>query len=162
MRDFITSIESELRRYKELADKALVQVSDAQLTVAIGAESNPIAVVVKHVGGNLTSRFTDFLVNDGEKPWRERDREFELDDSSRDSILEPWERGWRVLFETLASLSDTDLTRVVTIRSEPMPVHAALHRSLAHTASHVGQIVYLARALRGAEWVTLSVPRAPR
>jgi hypothetical protein len=159
MRDITASIESEYRRYKTLADKAIAQVSDADLTVAIGSESNPIGVISRHVGGNLASRFTDFLTSDGEKPWRQRDEEFEPAESSRASVLDEWERGWRVLFDTLASLTDAELTRTVTIRSERMPVHVALHRSLAHTASHVGQIVYVAKALRGADWATLSIPR---
>jgi hypothetical protein len=159
MRDLTASIESEFRRYKAMADMAMGQVSDADLVVVVGVESNPIGVIVKHIGGNLTSRFTDFLKSDGEKTWRQRDGEFEIVGTSRAAVVDVWECGWRVLFETLASLSDADLTRTITIRSEPMPVYVALHRSLAHTASHVGQIVYVAKVLRGAGWATLSIPR---
>lgn len=159
MRDVVASIESEYQRYKTMADKAMAQLGDADLLAATGEESNSIAVIVKHVGGNLASRFTDFLTTDGEKPWRARDEEFETAGATRADLLGGWERGWDVLFRTLASLTDADLTRQVTVRGEAMPVHAALHRSLAHTASHVGQIVYIAKAIRGAAWQTLSIPR---
>lgn len=159
MRQMIVSIEREYHRYKSMADKALAQVSDEEFAAGLGAGSNEIGTIVKHVGGNLKSRFTDFLDSDGEKPWRQRDGEFELGDAPRAEVLVVWEQGWRTLFDALAALRDCDLTRMVTIRSEEMPVYAALHRSLAHTAAHVGQIVYVAKVLRGTAWVTLSIPR---
>jgi Protein of unknown function (DUF1572) len=159
MRAFTESIESEYRRYKTMADKAVAQVRDDEFFANGSDASNSIAVIVRHVGGNLLSRFTDFLTSDGEKPWRQRDDEFEQEGQTRVELLEQWERGWGVLFSTLAALSDADLSRQITIRKEPLPVHAALHRSLAHTASHVGQIVYVAKGLRGADWSTLSIAR---
>lgn len=159
MRTFVQSIESEYARYKTMADKAIQQLSDDEIMLAPGADSNSVAVIVKHVGGNLASRFTDFLTTDGEKPWRQRDEEFETGSAARADVLGVWEKGWGVLFATLSSLTDADLAKTVTIRGEGMPVHVALHRSLAHTASHVGQIVYAAKAMRGAAWQTLSIPR---
>jgi Protein of unknown function (DUF1572) len=159
MRNVIGSIESEYRRYMMMADKTMAQLTDDQLFIAHGSESNSVAVIVRHVGGNLRSRFTNFLAEDGEKAWRRRDEEFEAAGDTREQIMSEWEQGWAVLLNTLASLTDADLTRTVSIRLETMPVHAALHRSLAHTASHVGQIVYVAKALRGADWQTLSILR---
>lgn len=159
MRDVVTSIEAEYHRYKTMADKAMAQLEDGDLMAASGEESNSIAVIVKHVGGNLASRFTDFLTTDGEKPWRARDEEFVAAGATRADLLAAWERGWGVLFGTLAALTDADLARPVAVRGEVMPAHAALHRSLAHTASHVGQIVYIAKAIRGAAWQTLSIAR---
>jgi hypothetical protein len=159
MRTFIQSIESEYARYKTMADKAIQQLSDDEVMLAPGADSNSVAVIVKHVGGNLASRFTDFLTTDGEKPWRQRDEEFETGSAARADVLAVWEKGWAVLFATLSSLTDADLTKTVTIRGEGMPAHVALHRSLAHTASHVGQIVYAAKAMRGGAWQTLSIPK---
>jgi uncharacterized damage-inducible protein DinB len=159
MREFLSSIEREYRLYKAMAEKTFDQVSDDQLTVTVGAEGNSIAVVVWHVSGNLKSRFTDFLATDGEKPWRDRESEFDTRPVDLKTVREKWEDGWQVLFATLATLTDDDLRKTVTIRAEAMPVHSALHRSLAHTASHIGQIVLLGKSLRGAEWRTLTMPR---
>jgi hypothetical protein len=159
MREFLGSIEREYRQYKKMAEATFDQLSDDQLTVTVGAEGNSLAVVVWHVAGNLRSRFTDFLTTDGEKPWRDRESEFDFRPVDQKALREKWEEGWRVLFATLGALTDEDLRKTVTIRAEAMPVHAALHRSLAHTASHVGQIVLLGKTLRGSEWRTLSIPR---
>ena len=163
-RGLVASLEREYRRYKGYAEKSFEQVTADQLTAVLGDGSNSIAVLVWHVSGNLRSRFTDFLGTDGEKPWRDRDSEFDDRPVTRDELLAKWEDGWSVLFASLASLADADLARDVSIRGERMAVHDALHRSLAHTASHVGQIVLLAKALRGADWRTLTIPRraAPR
>ena len=161
-RALVASLEREYRRYTCYAERAFEQVSDAQLKAPLGEGANSIAVLVWHVSGNLRSRFTDFLASDGEKPWRDRDSEFDDREPGREELLTKWEEGWAVLFATLATLSDADLARPVSIRGEQMAAHEALHRSLAHTASHVGQIVLLAKALRGAEWRTLTIPRRPR
>ena len=159
MRDVISSVETEFQKYKALAEDAMSQLDDAQLAVAAGAtESNSVAVLVWHVSGNLTSRFTDFLTSDGEKPWRHRDEEFVRRQVSRAQMMEKWERGWKVLFETLATLSDADLTRQVTIRKQPCSVVDALHRAFAHICYHVGQIVLLSKTARGEAWRNLSVP----
>jgi hypothetical protein len=159
MRAFIESVEFEYRRYKTLSDKSMAQVDDREFFATASDGSNSIAAIAKHVGGNLASRFTDFLTTDGEKPWRKRDEEFEAEGTARADVLAVWENGWRALFDTLADLSDADLNRPVVIRGEGLPVHAALHRSLAHTASHAGQIQFAAKAFRGAGWSNLSVPR---
>lgn len=148
------------QRLKDLAERALAQVDDAQFFHAIDDEANSIAILVKHIGGNLRSRFTDFLTTDGEKPDRDRDAEFiATDTSARAKLMDTWHIGWRVLFESLASLTPADLSATVRIRGEAMTVVAALHRSLAHISQHVGQIVLLAKHFRGADWKTLSIPR---
>jgi hypothetical protein len=153
----ISSIESEYRRYKGLAEAAIAQVSDAELTVPGAGGGNSIAVLCRHVGGNLRSRFTEFLTSDGEKPWRKREEEFQGRLVSREAMLEHWERGWAALFGALGELADADLERQVTIRGQPLRVVEALHRSLAHASYHVGQIVFLARGIRGDEWRFLSI-----
>jgi Protein of unknown function (DUF1572) len=158
MNTLIKSIDGEYRRYKTLAERALEQVSEAQLSAPGLGDGNSLAVICWHLSGNLRSRFTDFLTSDGEKPWRHRDGEFEARTVSRAELMATWEQGWRILLETLAELTDDMLDRTVTIRGEALRVHEALHRSLAHTAYHVGQIVYLAKAFRGDGWTYLSIP----
>jgi uncharacterized damage-inducible protein DinB len=157
-RRLITSIENEYRRYKALGESAIGQLSDDQLSARAGDVDNSIAVIVWHVSGNLTSRFTDFLTSDGEKPWRHREEEFSRRTVTRDELLAKWNDGWRALLDALQGLADDDLFRTVAIRGQSLAVHEALHRSLAHTAHHVGQIVYLAKALRGSGWSYLSIP----
>lgn len=150
----------EFRRTKELADKAMVQVSDDDFFAAPDSQTNSIALVVKHVAGNLRSRWTDFLTTDGEKPDRDRDAEFGIGpDDRRATLMARWERGWSILFTTLEGLRDADLDAVVTIRGEPHSVYQAIHRQLAHYAYHAGQIVLLARHYVGDSWKTLSVAR---
>lgn len=156
----IESIRAEFLRYKTLAERAIAQVPDEQLGQPGPNDGNSIAIIVWHLSGNMRSRFTDFLTSDGEKPWRTRDEEFEPRAVTRQDLLTRWESGWQVLLAALEMLSDVDLARTVTIRTEPMPVHLALHRSLAHTSYHVGQIVYLAHSIRGHDWTYLSI--APR
>jgi uncharacterized damage-inducible protein DinB len=158
-RALLTSIESEYQRYRTLGERAINQMSDEQLSHTPDPESNSVTTIVWHISGNLESRFTDFLTSDGEKPWRKRDEEFEARRVSRADLLEKWERGWRVLDASLQALTDADLSRTIAIRGESMPVHQALHRSLAHTSYHVGQIVYLAKSLQGGKWATLSMPK---
>ena len=157
-RDFIGSIEGEYRHYKALAEGAMDQLSPEELcSYAIGSEHS-IITLVWHISGNLRSRFTEFLSSDGEKSWRGRDSEFESRQTSRAELVQKWENGWNVLFGTLAELDDDDLNRTVSIRSVPLDVHEALHRSLAHASYHVGQIVYVAKSLRGDAWQYLSIP----
>ncbi len=156
-RALVASIEVEYRRYKTLGENAVSQLPDAQLAEAAGS-SNSIATIVWHLAGNLTSRFTDFLTSDGEKPWRDRDSEFLTRQVTRAELQAKWEDGWRVLFAAVSPLTDADLAKTVTIRAQPHTVAEALHRSLAHTSYHVGQIVFVAKALRGADWRYLSIP----
>ena len=158
MRDQLTSFESEFRRYKALAEGAMAQVDEAVLNRTAAGFDNSIAVLVWHISGNLKSRFTDFLTTDGEKPWRARDQEFVARHVSRQELQRKWEEGWRTLFDTLHGLEDPDGTRTITIRKEPMSVFQALHRSLAHVAYHVGQIVYIAKAATADAWHFLSIP----
>jgi hypothetical protein len=157
-RTLISSIEQEYRRYKTLGDGALAQLADDDLVVRGATWDNSIATIVWHVAGNLESRFTEFLDSDGEKPWRNRESEFEARSVPRAELAAKWDRGWKILFDALAPLTDADLERMVAIRGQPLPVHEALHRSLAHASYHVGQIVYQAKSLRGAEWKFLSIP----
>jgi uncharacterized protein DUF1572 len=148
------------RKQKELADRAIAQIDDADFFRTIDAESNSIAILVKHVGGNLESRWTDFLTTDGEKPTRDRDGEFVVGSTAeRQAIMHRWSSGWETLFKTLSELRPSDLTATVVIRGEPMPAVAAMHRALAHISQHVGQIVLLAKHYRSADWKTLSIPR---
>jgi Protein of unknown function (DUF1572) len=151
---------AEFRKYKKFADKAVAQVSDADFFRKLDPESNSVALLMKHIAGNLRSRWTDFLTSDGEKPDRNRDTEFErYDADTKESILARWESGWRMLFEALAPLGDDDLQRTVVIRGEPHTVVQAINRQVTHYASHVGQIVFLAKHLAGDRWKTLSIPR---
>lgn len=157
---YLAELGRQLRGHKRMAEAAMAQLEDKDLFTAIDSESNSIAVLVKHIAGNARSRFTDFLTSDGEKPDRFRDREFELtSDTTRDDVLRWWEEGWSRVFGTLQSLKPEDLARTVTIRQEPHTVMQALNRALAHYAQHIGQIVFLAKHLRSAEWKTLSIPR---
>ena len=152
------SIRAEYLRYKELAEKAVAQLEPADLTAAPPGAGNSIATICWHVSGNLRSRFTDFLTSDGEKPWRKRDEEFEARDITRDALLAKWQQGWDALLQALAGLNDSHLQQEVAIRGQKLTVAEALVRSLAHTASHVGQIVYAAKMLRGKDWTYLSIP----
>ncbi len=155
----LASIEAEYRRYKALADAAISQVGDEELARTGPGDSNSIEMLVRHLTGNLRSRFTDFRTSDGEKPWRNRDDEFEPASLSRQDLLAAWDEAWDVLFAALSSVSDTDLGGTVTVRRQPLRIDEALHRSLAHAAYHVGQIVYLAKAMRAESWHCLSIPR---
>jgi hypothetical protein len=148
-----------LRYYKRLGDRAMAQAPDAALFASLDEESNSIAIIVKHVAGNMLSRWTDFLTTDGEKPGRKRDTEFEDPPKTREELLAHWEAGWQCMFDALAQLTDADLTRTVYIRTEPHSVMQAIQRQVGHYAYHVGQIVYLAKHFSGAKWTTLTVPR---
>lgn len=147
------------RSYKTMAERAMAQVSDEQLTLALDGEMNSIAVLVKHMAGNMRSRWTDFLTTDGEKPDRQRDGEFEAPPATRAELMGMWEEGWNCVFRALEPLSDEDLARRVIIRGETHSVMQAINRQVAHYASHVGQIIMLAKHLRGPAWQSLSIPR---
>jgi hypothetical protein len=160
---FTTSyIEDSLalfRQYKMLADRAMEQVTDEQLFAAIDPEANSIAIIVKHLSGNMRSRWTDFLTTDGEKPGRDRDSEFVDPPATRQAVLEAWAEGWARLFQALAPLSDADLGRTITIRGEAHSVMQAINRQVAHYGLHVGQIVLLAKHFAGHRWQSPSVPK---
>jgi hypothetical protein len=150
----------QLRKLKDLADKAMAQIRDEDFFATLDAESNSIAVIVKHMAGNMRSRWTDFLTSDGEKPDRKRDLEFEIEvRDSKESLLKRWEIGWRCVFDALTPLKPEDLGTTVVIRGEPHSVIQAINRQLTHYAYHVGQIVFLAKHAAGPRWQSLSVPR---
>jgi len=150
------------RYYKKLGERAMAQCPDEALFICLDAESNSIAIIVKHLSGNMRSRWLDFLTTDGEKPDRNRDTEFESPPVTRAQLMELWERGWKYVFDALEPLTEADLTRTVTIRSEPHSVMQAINRQVAHYAHHVGQILFLAKHLaftKTGKWESLSVPR---
>jgi len=144
------------RNYKKMAERAMEQISEREFFHAIDSEANSIAVIVKHIAGNLVSRWTDFLVSDGEKPDRNRDTEFEVIGDTRESLMEFWERSWQTLFENIEPLTVNDFAKTVTIRGEPHTIVEAFNRQLTHYAYHVGQIVFLAKHYKSADWKTLS------
>jgi hypothetical protein len=150
---------SLFRYYKKLAEGAIEQVTDDQLFVRLDEEMNSIAIMIKHMAGNMRSRWTDFLTTDGEKPNRNRDTEFLEPPDSRAGLMRVWDEGWQRVFEAIEPLSDADLERMVTIRGEPHSVMQAINRQIAHYAYHCGQIVFLAKHFRASEWRSLSVPR---
>ncbi|HRI04575.1 MAG TPA: DUF1572 family protein [Pyrinomonadaceae bacterium] len=147
------------RNYKKMAERAIEQVSDEEFFALIDAEANSIAVIVKHIAGNLNSRWRDFLTSDGEKDDRHRDTEFELIDDTRESLMQFWERGWQTLFDAIEPLTPEDFSRTVPIRGEPHTIVEAINRQLTHYTYHIGQIVLLAKHYRSSEWKTLSVPK---
>lgn len=157
---FLESAIAEFRQLKRLSERAMAQLDDAQFFAQIDAESNSVAIIVKHVAGNLRSRWTDFLTSDGEKPDRNRDGEFILDSAAtREALMQAWERNWQLLFDALNPLKPEDAMRQVVIRHEPHTVIQAVHRQMLHYAQHVGQIIFLAKHLKAGDWKTLSVPR---
>lgn len=157
--EFMSAIINAFEANKRLADRAVAQMPDDKLHVALDANTNSIAAIMKHVAGNLISRWTDFLTTDGEKPWRDRDGEFVDSFRSRAELVEFWERGWACLLKSLKSLAPEDLEKTVLIRGEPHSVPLAAERSLGHTCYHIGQIVQVARVHAGEKWSTLTIPR---
>jgi hypothetical protein len=157
--EVLASASATFRSNKNLADRAIAQLPDPSLRVALDANTNSVAIIMKHVAGNLLSRWTDFLATDGEKPWRNRDDEFVDSFQNRQQVLDFWEQGWACLFATLDSLRPEDLAKTVTIRGEPHSVPLAIHRSLAHCGYHIGQIVLVARLLAADNWQVLTIPR---
>jgi hypothetical protein len=157
---YLEEVVHQLRKLKNQADRALAQIGDEHLFATLGPESNSIAVIMKHVAGNMRSRWTDFLTSDGEKPDRHRDAEFELAEAdTADRIRARWEAGWQLALDAIGSLSPADLERTIRIRGEAHTVVEAINRQLAHYAAHVGQIVLLARHYAGAAWQSLSIPK---
>lgn len=159
LQNFLNETTASFRGYKKLAEGAIEQVSDEEFFKTIDAEANSIATITKHVGGNLRSRWRDFLTTDGEKPDRDRDAEFIAEGDVREDLMNVWENGWQTLFASLESLTTADLGKIVRIRGEEFTVVRAMNRSLAHTAYHVGQIALLAKHFRASDWRTLSIPK---
>jgi hypothetical protein len=157
---YLADVRLQFEKMKKLAEDALAQVKDEELTRSLDPESNSLAIIMKHIAGNLRSRFTDFLTTDGEKPHRNRDGEFIVSDSlARADVLADWESGWSRLFATLDTLTPNDLERDIYVRGERASVIQALDRQMTHHAYHVGQIVFLAKHFRSETWKTLSIPR---
>lgn len=156
---YLTDSLDLFRYYKNLAERAIAQVPDEQLVTVLDGEANSIAVIVKHMAGNMRSRWTDFLNSDGEKPDRNRDTEFDQPPTTREALLALWEQGWQCLFGALEPLSEPDLQRTVTIRGEAHSVMQAINRQVAHYSYHCGQIVLLAKHFKHGDWKSLSVPR---
>jgi hypothetical protein len=147
------------RYYKMLAERAMEQVTDAQLFTVLDGEANSIAIIVKHMAGNMRSRWMDFLTSDGEKPDRNRDSEFENPPATREALLKLWDQGWFYLFTALGPLSDPDMDRTIAIRGEPHSVMQAINRQIGHYSYHCGQIVFLAKHLQHEHWKALTIPR---
>ena len=160
MNSYLDICKKVFRQYEALGKKAMAQLNEDQLNWAPSAESNSIVLIVKHLYGNMLSRWTDFLTTDGEKEWRNRDSEFETDKKvSRAELEKMWNEGWTLFFSTLDSLTDNDLEKIVKIRGEEHSVLEALHRQTAHYSYHIGQIVYLAKACKDKDWKSLSIPK---
>ncbi|HEY0068129.1 MAG TPA: DUF1572 family protein [Flavisolibacter sp.] len=157
---FLESAIKRFRDYKELAEKTFGQLGDADMHVQPNEASNSIAIIIRHMHGNMLSRWTNFLTEDGEKPWRRRDEEFEASQHTKEQLLELWNEGWKVFFAALESLKAEDLLSTITINSKPFIVIDAINGQMAHYSYHVGQIVYLGRWLRNSGWKSLSIPKA--
>lgn len=157
---YLEEAHRQLRGHKRMAESAMAQLHDEELFETLDPESNSVAILVKHLAGNMRSRFTDFLTSDGEKPDRFRDREFELSSSTtRAEVMTWWEEGWGIVFAAIEALKPEDVMRTVTVRGQPHTVLQAINRQIAHYAQHIGQIVFLCKHLRASEWNTLSIPR---
>lgn len=158
-KNYLDNVRSLFRYYKSLGDKALAQLDDAALCHQIHSESNSIGVIVNHLSGNMLSRWKDFLASDGEKTWRNRDAEFEENLKNKQEVIDAWEKGWACVFLAIDPLEESDLGRIVYIRNEGHTVLEAINRQLAHYSYHIGQIVLLAKAIKGEDWQSLSIPK---
>jgi hypothetical protein len=157
--NYLESANRQFKMYKQLGEKAMSQMSDEALNWQSNEDSNSAAMVVKHLWGNMMSRWTDFLTTDGEKPWRQRDAEFDNDVKGREALLAKWEEGWQCLFHALNSITDNDLDKIIYIRNEGHTILEAINRQISHYSYHVGQIVYIAKLCSNNNWNSLSIPR---
>lgn len=157
--EYIKNIKAIFLQYKTLGEKAMNQVEEKRLFWTFNNESNSIAMIVQHISGNMVSRFTNFYEEDGEKPWRNRDREFESVVTTREEMMEVWNKGWKVFLDVVNNLQDLDLERTVYIRNEPHSTLEALNRQLAHYSYHIGQIVFLSKMVSEQKWESLSIPK---
>lgn len=158
-KEFLQTATRRLKYYKDLGDKTFVQLNEWDFHYQSNDEANSIAIIIQHMAGNMLSRWTNFLTEDGEKEWRMRDDEFEIHNYSKPQLIELWEKGWTCLFDALAALKKKDLKKTVTIRQEPLTVIDAINRQLAHYPYHVGQIVHIAKTIKAKNWKTLSIPK---
>jgi ADP-dependent phosphofructokinase/glucokinase len=157
--NYLKSIKQQFEYYKILGEKAIEQLEEEQLFIALNEDSNSIATIVKHLSGNMLSRWTDFLNSDGEKEWRNRDAEFENDIQTKSELLAIWNKGWSCLFDAINPLKQEDLSKIIYIRNEGHTITEAINRQLAHYPYHIGQIVFLAKLLKKTEWASLSIPK---
>lgn len=158
-KEFLQTAIRRLKSYKDLADKTFDQLQEADFHFQPNEESNSIAIIIQHMAGNMMSRWTNFLTEDGEKEWRQRDEEFAQLNLSRKQLVELWEKGWSCFLTTLESLQEKDLLKTVYIRKEPLTVIDAINRQMTHYPSHVGQIIYIGRIIKNKEWKSLSIPK---
>lgn len=156
---YLESVKKQFSYYKTLGEKAIEQLEPSQIFVSVNEDTNSIAAIIKHISGNMLSRWTDFLTSDGEKEWRNRDAEFENDLQSKEEVLQVWNKGWECLLDALNSLKPEQLSHIIYIRNEGHTVIEAINRQLAHYPYHVGQIVFYAKQLKNSEWNSLSIPR---
>ncbi len=157
--EYIASAQKQFQYYKLLGDKTIAQLSDAELFWQYNTESNSVAIIIKHLWGNMLSRWTDFLTADGEKDWRKRDEEFELMAENRENILEKWEAGWHCLFAALDAINEENFDTLVYIRNQGHTITEAINRQLTHYAYHVGQMVFIGKMIKGNQWNSLSIPK---
>ena len=157
--NYLASVKFEFQRYKTMGDKTFAQIGDADIHWKYAETDNSIAIIVKHMVGNMLSRWTNFLTEDGEKSWRERDMEFEASYTSKSEMITAWEKGWKCLFDALSQIDSTNFQNRITIRGEEHSILEAVNRQLAHYANHVGQIVFIGRMVKGTDWTSLSIPK---
>lgn len=157
--DYLNSVIKQFEYYKLLGDKTIAQLPDDKLTWQFNQESNSIATIIKHLSGNMLSRWTDFLTSDGEKEWRNRDAEFDNDIPTKEAIIKTWEDGWKCFLDTLNNLKEDDLEKIIYIRNQGHTVTEAINRQLAHYPYHVGQIVFIGKMILNEKWQSLSIPR---
>jgi hypothetical protein len=157
--EYIKNIRAMFLQYKTLGEKAMSQVEEKRLFWTFNNESNSIAMIVQHISGNMLSRFTNFYEEDGEKPWRNRDREFQSILTTREEMMDAWEKGWKCFLDVVNNLQDLDLERTVYIRNEPHSVMEAINRQIAHYSYHIGQIVFLSKMVAEQDWKSLSIPK---
>lgn len=159
MEDYLALVKKQFEQYKTLAEKTVNQLSEEEVFFQINEESNSIAIIMKHLAGNMLSRWTNFLTEDGEKEWRNRDTEFEIEAMNYEELHAYWNKGWKCLFDTLNTLEETDLQKIITIRNENQSVLEAINRQVAHYTYHVGQIVFVGKSMKKNEWQSLSIPK---
>jgi hypothetical protein len=157
--EFLTTAIRRLKYYKDLGDKTFQQLNDSDFHFRPNEESNSIAIIIRHLYGNMISRWTNFLIEDGEKEWRKRDEEFEMHDDGKKPLLSLWEKGWECFFKALNSLQEADLLKTIYIRQEALTVIDAINRQMAHYPYHVGQIIFIGKILKGKDWNNLSIPK---
>ena len=158
-KEYLTTVIRRLKYYKDLSEKAFEQLDEKDFYYRPNEESNSIAIIVQHLAGNMLSRFSNFLTEDGEKEWRQRDDEFEIHNSSKQQVIDLWEKGWKCCLDALGSLNEGDLMKTIYIRKESLSVIDAINRQLAHYPHHIGQILYIGKMIKGEKWKTLSIPK---